>query len=81
MATAFTRAKTFLPGSIANSTCERRVILAQSAASVSGARTRRTLALEIDGPENEVEQFLAVVDGKAISVGSIQLRVKKLDFD
>ena len=52
-----------------------------TAASLSDARTRRTLALEIDGPENEVERFLAVVDGKAISVGSIQLRVKKLDFD
>jgi pSer/pThr/pTyr-binding forkhead associated (FHA) protein len=52
-----------------------------TAASLSDARTRRTLALEIDGPENEVERFLAVIDGKAISVGSIQLRVKKLDFD
>ena len=52
-----------------------------TAAPVSGARTRRTLVLEVDGPENEVEQFLAVVDGQAISVGSVQLRVKKLDFD
>ncbi len=50
-------------------------------APVSGARTRRTLVLEVDGPENEVEQLLAVVDGKVISVGSVQVRVKKLDFD
>ena len=52
-----------------------------TSAPVSGARTRRTLVLEVDGPENEVEQFLAVIDGKAISVGSVQLRIKKLDFD
>ena len=45
------------------------------------SRSRRTLVLEVDGPESEVDRLLAVLEGNPISVGNVQVRAKKLDFD
>jgi hypothetical protein len=50
-------------------------------APAAGARARRTLVLEIEGPQAEVDMVLAVLDGKPVSVGQVQVRAKKLDFD